>query len=244
MPYIEEIAIAGKIKEVHKKYSSRFGKKYTPRQKNKNPTPEEMKRVNLRAAETKLRRLLNTNFKYKDIHLVLTYRKDNRPTPEEARKYLEKFSRKLRTYFKKQGNELKYIAVTEYKNKAIHHHLVINSMDTRALVDMWPHGRPRPTYLDDTGQYGQLASYLIKETSKTFKTDGVVGKRWCGSKNLEKPKIIKRIIKRNKFRKEPKATKGYYLEKDSIVNGIHEITGFEFQFYSMIKAEDKKIHSG
>lgn len=245
MPYIEEICIAGKTKEVCKKFSARYGKKIS-RDKNKNPTPEDVKKVNLRAAITKLRRLINTNFGYQDIHLVLTYRKEIRPSPEEARKDLEKFLRKLRVYFKKQDRELKYIAVTEYKRTAIHHHLIINSMDTRDLTEIWDKGRPCIKYLDDTGQYGKLAEYLIKETSKTFDSDdAVTKKRWCASKNLTQPKIIKRIIKRNKWREEPKPTKGYFIEKDSIITGIHEITGFEYQFYSMIKIDyDSKAKSG
>ncbi len=238
MPYIEEICYSGKVKEVRKYYSSRHGKKGSSRSSNINPTPEDVKKVNLRAAITKLRRLINTNFGFKDIHLVLTYRKDARPSPEEARKDLEKFLRKLRSYFKKQGKQLKYIAVTEYKKKAIHHHLVITSMDTRDLVDLWTMGKPRPTYLDDSGQYGLLAEYLIKETQSTFDSeDAIVGKRWCASKNLEKPFIEKNIVESNTWRKEPKPTQGYYIEKGSIVSGIHEITGYEFQFYSMIKID-------
>jgi len=237
MPYIRETAIAGKTIEVYERYSSRYGKRYIPRSKNMNPTKEDQKRVNAKASETKLRRLINTNFKHKDIHLVLTYRRGVRPSPSVAKKHREQFLRKLRAYFKKNNQTLKYIAVTEYKNKAIHHHLIINSMDTRDLVDMWEYGQPRPTYLDNTGDYGKLASYFIKETSETFKKDGVTGRRWGASKNLEQPIIKKKIIKRNKFKKDPVAKKGYYIDKSSLVNGFHEISGYEFQFYRMIKIE-------
>ena len=241
MPYIEEIVIAGKTIEISKRHSLRTIDKKTPRSKNKNPTPEDVKKINERNAERDLRRLLNTNFKYQDIHLVLTYKKENRPlTPQDARQDLEKFLRKLRAYFKKRNMVLKYIAVTEYENKAIHHHLVISSMDTRDLTEIWPHGHPRPTYLDNTGQYGQLASYLIKETSKTFNgPNRVHGKRWCPSKSLEKPKITRRIISAKSWNKNPKPKKGYYIEKGSQKEGIHESTGYQYQFYRMIKIPDK-----
>lgn len=237
MPYIEEIAICGQTIEVSKKHSTRYEGKKIPRGPNRNETPEDVKRVNERKAIETLRRLINTNFKYQDIHLVLTYKRENRPlTPQDAKKDLEAFLRKLRRYFKKRNMILKYIAVTEYKNKAIHHHLVISSMDTRDLTDLWPHGQPRPTYLDSSGQYGQLASYLIKETSKTFNSpERVHGKRWCPSKTLEQPKIIRRIVPANSWRKEPKPKKGYYIEKGSQRTGNHEFTGYQYQFYRMIK---------
>lgn len=236
MPHIEEVAICGRTIEVSKKYSFRHKGKI-PRGPNRSPTPEDVKKVNERNAITHLRRLINTNFKYQDIHLVLTYKREKRPaTPQDAKTDLEKFLRKLRGYFKKRNMELKYIAVTEYKNKAIHHHLVINSMDTRDLTEIWPHGQPRPTYLDASGQYGQLASYLIKETSKTFNSvNSVHGKRWCASKNLKQPIITRRIVSANSWRKNPKPKKGYYIEKSSIRSGVHEITGFPYQFYRMIK---------
>jgi hypothetical protein len=237
MPYIEEIIFAGKTIEVSKKHSYRYMSKKVPRSENENPTPEAVKKINERNAENHLRRLINANFKYQDIHLVLTYRRDKRPaTPQAAKEDLEKFLRKLRGYFRKSGNELKYIAVTEYKNGAIHHHLIINSMDTRDLTELWIFGQPRPTYLDHSGQYGKLASYLIKETSKTFNSeDSIHGKRYCASRNLKQPQIIKRIVSAKSWQKEPKAKKGYVIEKDSIRTGIYELTGYPYQFYRMIK---------
>lgn len=241
LPYIEKVVKAGKTIEVTKYHSNRQPGKKIPRGPNKSLTPEDVKKNNERNAETNLRNLINTNFGYRDIHLVLTYRRENRPaTPEAAKADLEKFLRKLRSHFKKQGRELKYIAVTEYKNKAVHHHLIISSMDTRELTEIWPHGQPRPTYLDSSGQYGQLASYLIKETSKTFNgEESVHGKRWCASKNLEKPKIITRIIAASTWQKEPKPRKGYYLEKSSEKSGYSEITGHPYQFYRLIKLPER-----
>lgn len=244
MPYIEETVIAGKTIEISKRYSYRYQKKGIPRSDNSKPTPEAVQKINERNAETNLRRLMNTNFTYQDIHLVLTYRRENRPVPQEAKADLEKFLRKLRGYFKKRNMELKYIAVTEYKNKSIHHHLVINSMDTRDLTELWKHGQPRPTYLDNSGQYGKLASYFIKETSKTFNCENSVhGKRWCASKNLKQPKIMKRIISAKSWVKDPKPHKGYYIEEGSKRIGFHEATGYPYLFYRMIKLPENDIEN-
>jgi hypothetical protein len=246
MPYIKETCIAGTVIEVTKRHSTRYGKKGIKRGKNVKKTSEAMKRVNERASIVWLRRLINANFLPKDIHLMLTYKREIAPTPEEAQEDLKRFLRKLRTYFKRQGKKLKYITVTEYKRKRIHHHLIINSMDTRDIVDMWKKGHPNFKYLYEEGQYAQLAEYFVKETRETFNdVDSVVKKRWNGSKNLVKPIIKKEVVSSNSWREEPKAIKGYYLEKASIVNGVHEETGYGFQYYSMIKIDyDSKAKSG
>lgn len=244
MPYYEKTVIAGMTAEKMKGYSARLGRKGIIREKNHQPTPEDVQEVNRRNSEANLRWTLNTNFGWNDIHLVLTYIKGMRPPPKEAKAYLEKFLRDLRALYRKDGRELKYICVTEYLNKAIHHHLVISGIDMREVTPLWPYGKARPTYLDDSGQYGQLAAYLIKETDKSFRLpDAPYRKRWNASRNLEKPVIKIKEINRNSWRKEPKALKGYFIEKDKTVNGVSEITGYPYQFYSMvqIQPERKKV---
>ena len=79
MPYIIEVVQAGRTVEVMKYYSSRYGKKGIKRGERKALTKEEQIKVNKRAAEKKLRRLINENFQEGDTHLVLDYRKERRP---------------------------------------------------------------------------------------------------------------------------------------------------------------------
>ena len=236
MPYIKRITIAGKTKEIEKSYSSRYGKRGIGRSKNMNPTPEDVKKVNQRNAEKRLRRLINCNFEKNDIHLVLTYKKENRPTPEAAKKILANFIRRMKREYEKQGIEFKYIHVTEYgkKNGAIHHHILLPGIDTRVIQDQWPNGKARPTYFDDNGDYGKLANYLIKETSKAFMKDDATGRRYHPSRGLKQPKTIVKVVMSKSYREEPKPEKGYYIEKDSIRNGVHELTGSPYQFYRMI----------
>jgi|LGVE01.1.fsa_nt_gb hypothetical protein len=238
MPYIKKIIIAGRTKEIIKIYSSRYGKRGITRGKNINATPEEVRRVNQRNAETKLRHLLNTNFGKNDIHMVLTYKKKERPDPEQGKKNLKNFIRRIKRVYDKKGIEFKYITVTEYKTAAIHHHLIVTGIDVRLIQDKWPFGKVRPTYMDDTGEYSKLANYLIKETSKTFNSEEkIFSRRYGRSRNLKQPKIITRIVKSKTFREDPKPEKGYYIEKDSIRNGVHEVTGRVYQFYRMIKID-------
>ena len=238
MPYIREMVTAGRTIEVCKRFSSRYGRRGIPRGANMAPTPEKQKKVNEREAVTKLRRLINHNFQSGDIHLVLGYSRAYTRTPAQARKDLEVFMRRLRSYFRKQGKPLKYITVTEYKSRRIHHHLVISSMDARDIAAMWEYGRPHITHLDSTGQYGQLAEYLVKETGRTFQEPGrAYGKRWNQSRTLEIPVVRKTVIKAGWWRKEPKPVKGYYIEPDSVRAGTHELTGCEYLFYSMLRLD-------
>lgn len=241
MAYIKTTITAGKTIEVSKTYSARYGVKGIKRSENINPTPEKVKKINQRNAEKRLRRLINTNFGEGDIHLVLTYKKEERPDVEGAHKELKNFIKRIKRVYEKEGLELKYIAVTEYEGKAIHHHMIIPGIDMRLIQKKWPHGKTRPTFMDDTGEYSLLAEYLIKETSKTFLEDGAAMKRrYIGSRNLVEPTVKKEIIKAQKFNNDPKPVKGYYVDKNSIVNGIHEITGWPYQFYRMIKIERRK----
>ena len=168
-----------------------------------------------------MRRLINANFGYGDYHLVLTYKKNLRPNPAEARKRVTNFLRTLRWNYKKRGEELKYIITTEYKNKAIHHHLILNGIEANAnkiVRDCWKWGSPHFTPLDDTGQYKDLAAYLIKETDKTYKErDGGARQRYSCSRNLIKPVAKITIVK--------KAEK--WLEDGTVWNTYHARPGVE-----------------
>ncbi|NMA65334.1 MAG: hypothetical protein GX957_03720 [Clostridiaceae bacterium] len=128
MSYCKKTYVAGKTIIVEKGYRTEYqaGMK---RKNRKNVSKEAVKNNNQKQAIKKLTLLMNANFKIGDLHLVLTYRKEERPLPEVARKNLEKFIRKLRALYRKNDKELKYIHTTEYKNSAIHHHLLINYFD-------------------------------------------------------------------------------------------------------------------
>lgn len=242
MPYFKTVIEAGKTIEVHKSYSKRLGD-HKSRAGKENPTSEEMDKVNQKNAETKLRRLINANFECGDFHLVLTYKKELRPDPAGAKERIAKFIRTLRKEYKKVGADLKYIHVTEYAATAIHHHLIINDIDnknvSKIIRELWEWGNPKFTPLDDSGQYQKLAEYLIKETSKTYKEkDGGHLQRYSCSRNLIKPVAKTTIIKKaNAWSKDPKAIKGYYIDKDSIENGVNMWNGRPFQRYTMIKID-------
>ena len=179
MPYVERITRAGKTIEVERYFTSRYKKPGIKRGDKVKPTKEEQKKVNTRAAERKLRLLLNANFGYGDYHLELDYiRKKGQPdrSREQMRKDMDIFLRELRKECKKTGIELKYVHVMEIgKRGARHHHLVINKIDTEILQRCWykayeGHNRVKVFPLDDSGNYAKLASYFIKYTD-THRTE-------------------------------------------------------------------------
>lgn len=238
MPYTQTTYTAGNTVEVYKTYSARYGKKI-PRGKNHSKTPEAVKKYNEQIAERELRLLLNENFRPKDYYITLTYRRDERPDPETAKKNLQKFLRQLRTLYRKAGLELFFVAVTEYKRKAIHHHIVINRYEIGKIVELWPYGYPQIKLLDNTGDYAKLASYLIKETCKTFgEADNPSKKRWSCSRNLRKPKKTVKIVKADTWRDDPVPKKGYQIVKDSVYYDVNPFTGYPYQMYRMVKPPD------
>ncbi|MFR2169674.1 MAG: hypothetical protein ACLS54_02985 [Anaerostipes hadrus] len=112
-------------------------------------------KINVRKAIDKLRWLLNENFTGGDMHIRLSYA-GTKPDYDQMKEDKAKFLRKLRAEFKKQEKELKFVHVFEIgKRGARHHHLVINSIDSKTLRECWPHGSVYVSLLDDTGQYGE-----------------------------------------------------------------------------------------
>lgn len=239
MPYTKTTVIAGKTIEIFKHYSARYKPKGMTRQANRKETPEDVKKINQRQAENRLRWKMNTNFGEGDWHIVLTYRRDNRKRLAEAKKDLDLFIRRARRLYRNEGEELKYIAVTESQSSAPHHHLVINgAVDISKLTKLWEWGRPHLTPLDGSGDYGRLASYLIKETSRTFGTAKAVSKlRYTCSRNLKEPIIHREIIGSSRWQEEPRAVKGYYIAGE-VERGIHEMTGYPYLHYTMVRLPD------
>lgn len=211
-------------------------------------SPEEIQKANMKQAAKRLARLINANFRPGDVHVTLTYRKENRPDPQEAQKNLEDFRKAMRKKYRKAGKELRWIAVTEYKSKAIHHHMIINNINDGVFTTMdyirelWKgRGSPKFVQLYDDAEYTQLADYLIKETEKTFRDpDSPVKQRYSCSRNLAQPKVTRKDKKiKGDWEQEPKPREGYYIVKDSLYNGVDKL-GYPYQSYIMVKLDPKE----
>lgn len=244
--YIKRTVVMRNTIDIEKVYVTRYGRGEA-REKRRQPTPEEIERNNARVAAKKLKWILNTNFGPGDYHATLTYRPEERPDKKEARKQLKSLLGKLKRAYKKRGMEFKYIAVTEYKRKSIHHHIVLNGFSgeedntVRLIGRLWKCGRPKFVPMDENGEYGQLADYLIKETEKTFRDKEAPGKqRYSRSRNLKMPEIKVEEMKAKEWRKEPKPPKGYYIDKNSFYDGINGFTGRRCQYYTCVRIQGVK----
>lgn len=226
MGYEKRITVAGKtifVQVTRTKPERVPGEKRGKREK---PTTAQVQRINQKNSEKMLSIILNHNFLPGDYHIVLTYSGEP-PKPEDAKVNLRNFQRRLLALYRRHGKVLKWVAATEYENKRIHHHLVVNAGVDLAEIDaIWPHGFVRPTWLDSSGDYRKLAAYLIKETSKTFRDPMAVSRRrYNKSRTVIVPdeKVDDHVSASHLI--DPKPVAGYYIDKDSIYRGENPFTG-------------------
>lgn len=247
MPYIEETCIAGNTIERYKYYSPGAHPKGERREKKEKPSKESVKKANLKRAERKLRRLMNTNFKDGDYSLTLDFYKEQRPgNSEDMQGMVQTFLKRLRYRYKKAGKQMKYIYVKEVGPKGARHiHMVLNKCDTDWIRECWTYGGIHIDPMFTEGQYSKLASYFVKYEEKTQETEkGItpsqrVGKYFYPSRGLEQPIIKKKKIRAGHFSKRITVPDGYYLDKDSVFEGISEYNGYEYFGYTLIRNETR-----
>lgn len=233
MAVIKKVWDTGLVRDVE--IVSTSNKKIDRKEKAK-ITSSAQKLINQQAAQKKLTRLVNKNFKFGDAHVILRYHPDNIPNARQAKKDLEKFHRTMRRAYKKLKLEYKYIATSEHGQRSIHHHLIINQADIGILTSSWLLGSVKifPLYRD--GQYKKLAEYIIKQTSDTFNDPQrrIHAKRWCQSSNLKIPKPKVKKVKADAWMRDPIIPKGWLLEAASHERGVNQL-GYPYQFYTLRK---------
>lgn len=116
---------------------------------------------------------------------------------------------------------LKYIYVIETGKKGREHlHMIINDMDVtlKELTELWGLGRVMISRLEPGGDYTGLAFYITKENYKEY------GRRWNGSRNLEKPKeTVTEVVKSRRLRVPEKLQGGRGNQLLQRHDGIHQI---------------------
>ena len=234
--YYRDTIIAGRTKLIALRAVTRTYIKGEKRKPRMNPTPEAVARTNFRNAVKMLTAKLNHNFVPGDYHLTLTYEKVK--APADAKKCLDNFIRKVRSACKKEDVVLKWVAVTEYKQHRIHHHLVISGIDVDTLDRCWKYGRINVAPLDPSGNYHRLAEYLLKETEETFRQEGSPNKRrYSCSRSIVTPEIRREKISSRQVWEEIKPPKGYYVDEDTVRMYEHAILGVECKEYILISLD-------
>lgn len=233
--------------EIDKHYNLRYGAPGMPREKRGKPTPEAMARQNLWRRKRYLRRLIELNFKEGDWHITLTCRPKDRPGKEEAPSLIRKFRDKLRREYHKKGWPLKYIITCETgKRGAVHWHMILNDAhddrDSAANLvrQLWIWGRPYFSPLDDTGEYGQLAEYIVKESADRIAREETNEKlSYMCSRNLVRP-IEKQIkVRARTWKREPRVPPGWQLVSGTLINGHNPYNGLPYQHYTIRRTQDE-----
>lgn len=211
-------------------------------------TTEEMKRQNETNRWKKLQRIILVNFRAGDWHLILKYKKGAAPEDyKEAVRQRQDFIGKMRQAYKKAGIMFKWIAVTERgkKGQVLHHHLVIEDIGgavntVRLVKKYWVYGNTFFVSLYEDGEYKKLAEYIVK--AETKEEAG-----WCTysrSRNMVIPEPRRRTMKRRIWPEEPRAPKGWYVVKESIVNGKNPYTDRPYQCYDLKRLRPEKKEKG
>ncbi|MHC1722750.1 MAG: hypothetical protein AB9836_06045 [Aminipila sp.] len=234
MAAILETIFAGGI-IFQRKIGRKANRKGETKSPKNNPTSEEVEKINARYSERTLQIKLHHNFKPGDHHLVYTYH-GRIPTQAEAKEDLKKMKRELRKECKKRGIPFKWIAVTEYQNKRIHHHMVMNNgVPLEVIRELWGKGTVHERPLSKSGDWRELGTYLIKETSKTFRNPDAPGRlRYSCSRNLTMPEVFKEEIGATELLDDPQPVTGYYIDSDSIYKGINPVTERPYIEYVML----------
>ena len=208
------------------------------RRKKRKPSSESVKRNNEKLAEKHLGILLGHNFEDGDYHITLTYAKE--PEPEESKKILRNYLDRLRRLYKRSGTVLKWVVVTEYHGRRLHHHLILNRLDWNKVRDLWKYGSAFIQELYSSGDYRKLAGYLIKETSKTFREKKIQKQRFRHSKSVVYPVEKVEEVSAAAVLKDPQASPGWYIDRESVYHGQNPFTGAPYLEYIEVRDGPEK----
>lgn len=221
--------------EIEEYKDGRYGAGGQKREKKKKATPEQIKKQNRSNKVKSIRRYILGNFSPGDYWITLTCSKDYRPPGmKEAIEQRKKFLEKLRAGYRKAGYELKWMAVTERGSRGgVHHHMIINRIPDgdKMIKELWPYGKAFMELLYDDEGFRKLAEYMVKQTEEAAEA------KYSHSRNLVKPVPEVRYYKKlSKIRIPP----GYYLEKESLVEGINPVTGYPYRHYALVKVKKRE----
>lgn len=233
---IRETCIAGAV--IDRCIKASFPHKGKRKRKEK-ATSDAVKKNNDMLAVKNLTRLINLNFFPGDYHTTLTYAEEI--SPEEANRELDNWIKRMRREYTKADKEFYYIAVTEFKNHRIHHHVVMSYIDFQVIDRQWKMGRIRCTSLDKTRNYRKLAEYLIKETQKTFREpENATKRRWKPSRNLKRPVVKREWVSISQLFQnldDIKPLKGYEIDRDTLRKYTNPVTKLDHLEYQMVSNE-------
>ena len=222
MPFIKKMIYSGNTLEIEKYPVSKKGSR-VPRCSKEKLTKESQAVLNEKNAKKNFIRLVEMNFKKGDLFITLKYRGEA-PDGRKLKRDFQNFFARLKYHCKKQSfAEPVYMGVSHDASSRPHHHIILNKYSWDFIKSLWSYGSVQISELEPDPEYGftAIAKYILNEKNvNTFK------KRWCASKNLKKPKIVYKEIKRLSIYKKAEPPKGYKLINveitDNIFTGMHQ----------------------
>ena len=126
---------------------------------------ERQRRVNFETCRRKLVRKAQCNFGSGSIFVTLTY--EEQPGEESACKNLDRYLARMRYRAKRNGTQLKYIAVTEISESGrVHHHLLMEGLSRAEAETGWRNGYANARQFQERGEgFTGLVYYMTKKQS-------------------------------------------------------------------------------
>lgn len=236
MSYCKKTVKAGSVIDVMEYHTARYGAPGQKREKKRKATPEQMAKANQRNKARKCWHQILENFRIGDYFISLTYREEERPPDMEAAKQdFSKFIRKLKREYRKRGHDLKWIRNIEVGSRgAWHVHLIANripeGMDL--IMKLWPHGRVTASGMYSEGRFRKLADYITKGPVSEPR---IRESNYSTSRNLITPVPQVKHYLRYRTWRTIRIPKGYYLDPESIEEGINPWTGYPYRNYVLVK---------
>ena len=95
--------------------------------------------------------------------------------------------------------------------------------------------------LYEKGEFAQLAAYITK-TPKT--NPRLKEANYSTSRNLPVPPPEKKIVHGWKLSDKIRVPKGYYLDKQSLREGVNPVTGYGYRTYTLLKLQPVRRRAG
>jgi hypothetical protein len=241
MSYTKKIYRTKNGIDVEEMHTYRYPSPGAKREKKKKSTPEQMAKVNQKNKEKKCRRKLMQYFSEGDYFTCLTYQKENRPQDmKDAKKDFSDAMKVIRREYKKRGEQVRWIRNIEVGTRnAWHVHLVINRIQDTDLIlrKAWSKGKVINQLLYERGGFRNLAAYITKtpQTDKRLRETS-----YSTSRNLPLPEPERKVYIRWKTWNKIRIPKGYYVDPDSVYEGINPITNYPYREYTLLKLKRRE----
>ncbi|WCK54746.1 hypothetical protein PP175_01530 [Aneurinibacillus sp. Ricciae_BoGa-3] len=160
---------------------------------------EEHRKVSVKRAVTRLKRLLSANFRAKYNFITLTFSDDcsiNVQNLQECKKEFDKFKKRVCRFLTKNGHNsnFKYIGVTEFQDahnrEAIHFHLVTDLpfIPQEKLQALWQNGGVWVKNCRSSVSTNHKISHYLSKGILDSRLNG--HQRYMRSHNLVEPKVL------------------------------------------------------